>query len=476
MIGIEGTGSWGAGLARAPGGRRRADPRGHPPPERPPGAAAASPEPDQSLSRRRQGAGRGRRPARGQDRHRPLRTDPGAPGLAPQRDEGPRRRSPADHRPADHRPRRRAHPLRPSQRRGGSSAPWPARAPHRPPTAPASTTTRTLRRLARRHRIPGRRDHRHRHRAARTDRPRRPDDARHQGLRRHHHRHPARRRRRQPRPNPLRGILRRPVRRRPDPRQPPGGPTATDSTAAATDRPTGRCTRSPWSACPATRAPRSTPPASPPRARAAKRSCAAPERAIARQAWHLLTHPRPAPRTDDLRRGRHERGLTPRPSRPPPEHPPGPDQRTRTRHTPRHHPHRSIPPMAQHPTTTDPHHLTPIGASRTGFGPGPIGPTRPARPICLRFRFSPPLPGPNMAPREDRSGAHPTARLSEPRNHAETDGHTRGGGPNDPPRAPESGPGPGPRSPPTSPRSARATDSDTPRPTSPIRPTQTHPE
>ena len=33
---------------------------------------------------------RGRRPARGQDRHRPLRTDPGAPGLAPQRDEGPR--------------------------------------------------------------------------------------------------------------------------------------------------------------------------------------------------------------------------------------------------------------------------------------------------------------------------------------------------------------------------------------------------
>ncbi len=113
---------------------------------------------------------------------------------------------------------------------------------------------------------------------------------------------------------------------------------------------------------------------------------------------------------------------------------------------------------------------------RTGSGPGPTGPTRPAHPTCLRFRFSPPLPGPNMAPREDRSGAHPTARPSEPRNHAETDGHTRGGGPNDPPRAPESGPGPGPRSPPTPPRSARATDSDTPRPTSPIRPTQTHPE
>lgn len=80
---------------------------------------------------------------------------------------------------------------------------------------------------------------------------------------------------RQPRPNPHRGLLRRPVRRRPDPRRPPGGPTATDSTAAATDRPTGRCTRSPWSACPATRAPRPTPPASPPRARTAKRYCAA---------------------------------------------------------------------------------------------------------------------------------------------------------------------------------------------------------
>lgn len=140
---------------------------------------------------------------------------------------------------------------------------------------PASATARALRRLARRHRIPGRRDRRHRHRAARTDRPRRPDDARHQGLRRHHHRHPARHRRRQPRPNPHRGLLRRPVRRRPDPRRPPGRPTATDSTAAATDRPTGRCTRSPWSACPATRAPRPTPPASPPRARTAKRYCAA---------------------------------------------------------------------------------------------------------------------------------------------------------------------------------------------------------
>lgn len=68
-------------------------------------------------------------------------------------------------------------------------------------------------------------------------------------------------------------------------------------------------------------------------------------------------HRRPAPTAPRTR-------THPHPSRPPPEHPPGPDQRTRTRHTPRHHPHRSIPPMAQHPTTTDPHRLTPIGASR----------------------------------------------------------------------------------------------------------------
>ena len=72
-------------------------------------------------------------------------------------------------------------------------------------------------------------------------------------------------------------------------------------------------------------------------------------------------HRRPAPPAPRTR-------THPHPSRPPPEHPPGPDQRTRTRHTPRHHPHRSIPPMAQHPTTTDPHHLTPIGASASVLG------------------------------------------------------------------------------------------------------------
>ncbi len=34
------------------------------------------------------------------------------------------------------------------------------------------------------------------------------------------------------------------------------------------------------------------------------------KRAIAREAWHLLVHPAPVPRTDDLRPLRHERGLT----------------------------------------------------------------------------------------------------------------------------------------------------------------------
>ena len=46
------------------------------------------------------------------------------------------RRPPADHRPAGHRPRRRAHPPRTASAAGSSSTPWPARAPPRPPTPP----------------------------------------------------------------------------------------------------------------------------------------------------------------------------------------------------------------------------------------------------------------------------------------------------------------------------------------------------
>lgn len=366
MIGIEGTGSYGAGLARAPVGRRRADPRGHPSQALP--APPRQVRSDRRLRRRRQSTGRGRRPARGQDRHRPLRTDPGAPGLAPQRDESPRRRPPADHRPAGHRPRRRAHPPRTASAARGLidalARTRPAPATHRPrigdrasaaPPGSAATGSRAdeiadidteLRALTARAAptmlatkgygvittatlLAGAGDN--------PDRIR--TEASFAAL------------------CGAAPIPRRPREDQPPPTQPRRRPTG--QPGAAPQRP----------ARPATRAPRPTPPASPPRARTAKRYCAAPERAIAREAWHLPAHPRPAPRTDDLRRLRHERGLTPRPSRPPPEHPPGPDQRTRTRHTPRHHPHRSIPPMAQHPTTTDPHRLTPIGASQPRPGP-----------------------------------------------------------------------------------------------------------
>lgn len=307
MIGIEGTGSYGAGLARAPGGRRRADPRGHPSQALP--APPRQVRPDRRLRRRRQSTGRGRRPARGQDRHRPLRTDPGAPGLAPQRDEGPRRRPPADHRPADHRPRRRAHPLRPPQRRGSSSAPWPARAPPRPPTPP--------------HRRP-------RERCAAW---------------------PAATRSRADEITDIDTELRaltaraaptmlatKALRRQPPP--PCSSPPATTPTESAPRHPSPPCA-----------APPRSPPApgktnrhrlnrggdrqanwalhqialvrlsSDPRTKAyaarltatgknCKEILRCLKRAIAREAWHLLTHPQPAPRTDDLRRLRHERGLT----------------------------------------------------------------------------------------------------------------------------------------------------------------------
>ena len=230
---------------------------------------------------------------------------------------------------------------------------------------PASATARALRRLARRHRIPGRRDRRHRHRAARTDRPRRPDDARHQGAapsttatllvtagdnpgrirteasfaalcgaapipagpgRTNRHR--------------LNRGGDRQANRAPHPNAPPARRPAHQGLRRPPHRHGQELQRD--TALPQTRhRPRSMAPADPPPTR--------------------TPHRRPAPTAPRTR-------THPHPSRPPPEHPPGPDQRTRTRHTPRHHPHRSIPPMAQHPTTTDPHRLTPIGASASVLG------------------------------------------------------------------------------------------------------------
>lgn len=217
MIGIEGTGSYGAGPARAlraagaptPGVIR---PRAPPAPPR-------QVRSDRRLRRRRQSTGRGRRPARGQDRHRPLRTDPGAPGRAPQRDEGPRPSPTGRSPPCRPPPPTPCAPASPASAAGSSSTPWPARAPPRPPTAPASATARALRRLARRHRILTDEiadiDTELRALTARAA----PTMLATKGCA-VNHRHPARRRRRQPRPNPHRGLLRRPVRRRPDPRRP----------------------------------------------------------------------------------------------------------------------------------------------------------------------------------------------------------------------------------------------------------------
>ena len=191
-----------------------------------------------------------------------------------------------------------------AHRRPGPHAPRPA-----PPTAPASATARALRRLARRHRIPGRRDRRHRHRAARTDRPRRPDDARHQGAA----------------PSTtatlLAGAGDNPGRIRSE------ASFAALCGAAPIPASSGRTNRhrlnrggdrqANWALHQIALVrlagdPRTKVYAA--RLTATGKNCKeilrCLKRAIAREAWHLLTHPRPAPRTDDLRRLRHERGLT----------------------------------------------------------------------------------------------------------------------------------------------------------------------
>ena len=135
MIGIEGTGSWGAGLARAPGGRRRADPRGHPPPERPHrrrGEPRTRSEPEPPPAGRRPGADALPVAKTGTGPCEQIRVL-----LARRRSamKARARRPPADHRPAGHRPRRRAHPPRTvSAARGLIDALARTRpAPHHPP-------------------------------------------------------------------------------------------------------------------------------------------------------------------------------------------------------------------------------------------------------------------------------------------------------------------------------------------------------
>ena len=90
---------------------------------------------------------------------------------------------------------------------------------------------------------------------------------------------------------------------------------------------------------------------------------------------------------------------------------------------------RSIPPRSAFATDLD----------RIWFGPVPT-PSHVARvPHQFHARSLRSLPKRNMAPWEDRSGAHPTAAPPKPRNHAEVNGRIRDGGANDPPRTPESG-------------------------------------
>ena len=135
-----------------PEGRRRADPRGHPPPER---------------SQRRRGksdpidayAAAGRALAEA-DALPVAKTSTGPCEqirvlLARRRSamKARARRPPADHRPAGHRPRRRAHPPRTVSAARGLIGALARTRPAPATDTPASTTMRTLRRLARRHQI-----------------------------------------------------------------------------------------------------------------------------------------------------------------------------------------------------------------------------------------------------------------------------------------------------------------------------------
>lgn len=247
MIGIEGTGSWGAGPARPLGGPPARRPQGSSAPGRPPAPPPASPEPDRSPgpppAEHRPGADAlpvaktGTGPCE-QIRVLPARRRSAMKARA--------RRPPADHRPAGHRPRRRAHPPRTTSAARGLidalARTRPAPATHRPriddhadtappgsaatgsradeitdidtelraPTARAAPTmlaTKALRRQPPPPRSP-----------APTDNP---DQIRTEASF-----------------AALCGAA-------PIPRRPPGGPTATDSTAAATDRPTGSRTPTP---------------------------------------------------------------------------------------------------------------------------------------------------------------------------------------------------------------------------------------
>ena len=78
--------------------------------------------------------------------------------------------------------------------------------------------------------------------------------------------------------------------------------------------------------------------------------------------------------------------------------------------------------------------------SSSSAAPGGVGSAVPPRPASRRVSR---LPGPVLAPREDRSVARPASAPQEPRNHAEAAERIRRARANDPPKAPEPGPGAG---------------------------------
>lgn len=245
MIGIEGTGSWGAGLARPLGGPPARRPQGSSVPSAPSAAAGeprirSEPEPPPAEHRPEADALPVAKTGTGPcEQIRVL--------LARRRSamKARARRPPADHRPAGHRPRRRAHPPRTvSAARGLIDAlarTRPAPATHRPrigdrasaappgppPPDPGPTRSPTSTPSCA-HQPPAP--------------PRRCSPPRRCAV---NHRHPARRRRpttpAESAPRPPSPPCAAPPRSPPA----PGRPTATDSTAAATDRPTGSRTPTP---------------------------------------------------------------------------------------------------------------------------------------------------------------------------------------------------------------------------------------
>ncbi len=139
--------------------------------------------------------------------------------------------------------------------------------------------------------------------------PARTHDARHQGLRRDHHRDPADQRGRQPRPATHRASFAALCGAAPIPAS--SGKTTRHRLNRGGDR------QGNWALHQIALVRLSTDTRT--KTYAAKLRAAGKrkkdvlrclKRAIAREAWHLLVHPTPAPRTDDLRTLRHQRGLT----------------------------------------------------------------------------------------------------------------------------------------------------------------------